>query len=270
MFYIFRNTTSLNSFYVLHIRASDGIFSAIARLYVNTKQIINPKFVFQKEGYVFSTTENSTKISTIGIVNVIGNSLAENVEYRILNPTILFEIGKTSGVIKSKGIIFDRETVDKYMLVIEAVSTLYKNNDTNFQRAITQVSINIIDINDNCPIFVNLPYYATVSIEDLRGSVILNVKAIDLDSFENGEVRYEMKKGNGELFKIDRRSGEISLKQNIEKSDKKYEIIVAAYDNALTPCYAEAPVVIKVSKYCKRSNLFALNFCTYVKKYFLT
>lgn len=85
-------------------------------------------------------------------------------------------------------------------------------------------------------------------MEDLRGSIILNIKAIDLDSNENGEVRYEMKRGNGELFKIDRKSGDISLKQNIEKSEKNYEIVVAAYDNALTPCYAEVPVLIKVCK----------------------
>lgn len=245
---IFRNISRLGAFYNLHVRASDGLFSAIIQVDVNLEKIENPNFLFQKDKYEFSTPENSTKITIIGIVNVIGNFLAENVEFRILNPTNLFEIGKTSGVIKTKGVILDRESVDEYVLIIEAVSTLYKNKENNFRRAITQVVIKILDVNDNCPIFVNLPYYATVSIEDMRGSVIINIKAIDLDANENGEVRYEMKKGNGELFKIDRKSGDISLKQNIEKTDKNYEIIVAAYDNAVTPCYAEVSVLIKVSK----------------------
>ncbi|XP_065362033.1 fat-like cadherin-related tumor suppressor homolog [Calliphora vicina] len=241
-----RNISKLSPVYTLHIRASDGLFSAIAQVDVNIKKIENPNFLFQRDKYEFSTVENSTKITIIGIVNVIGNFLVENVEFRILNPTNLFEIGKTSGAIKTKGVVLDRESVDKYILIIEAVSMLYKNNKIHFRRAIAQVNISILDVNDNCPIFVNLPYYATVSIDDLRGSIIINIKAIDLDSNENGEVRYEMKKGNGELFKIDRKSGDVSLKQNIDKIDKNYEIIVAAYDNALTPCYAEVPVLIKV------------------------
>ncbi|KNC25725.1 putative Fat-like cadherin-related tumor suppressor [Lucilia cuprina] len=241
-----RNMSKLDPSYALHVRASDGLFSAIAQVDINVKMIKSPNFLFQKEKYEFSAVENSTKISIIGIVNVIGNLLVENVEFRILNPTNLFEIGKTSGAIKTKGVVLDRESTDEYILIIEAVSLLYKNNKSHFRRAITQVIISILDVNDNCPIFVNLPYYATVSMEDLRGSVIINIRAIDLDANENGEVRYEMKKGNGELFKIDRKSGDISLKQNIDKIDKNYEIIVAAYDNALTPCYAEVPVLIKV------------------------
>ncbi|KAM7357712.1 FAT atypical cadherin kugelei isoform 3-T4 [Cochliomyia hominivorax] len=241
-----RNISKLSSFYTLHVRASDGLFSTITQVAVNFEKVENANFLFQKDTYEFSTSENSTKISVIGIVNVIGNFLVENVEFRILNPTNLFEIGKTSGVIKTKGVVLDRESIDQYILVVEAISVFYKNNERYFRRAVTKVFINILDVNDNCPIFVNLPYYATVSIEDTRGTVIINIKAIDLDSNENGEVRYEMKKGNGELFKIDRKSGEITLKQNIEKIDKNYEIIVAAYDNALTPCYAEVSVLIKV------------------------
>lgn len=224
------------------------MYSAILQVDVIIEVSENSGISFRKSRYELSTVENTTKISTVGLINVVGNLLFENVEYRILNPTKLFEIGKTSGAIKTTGIVFDREVVDKYKLIVEAMSTLYKNKQKYIRRSITHVDVCILDVNDNCPMFVNLPYYATVSQEDLKGTVVTQVKAIDLDSFENGEVRYEMKKGNGELFKVERKTGEIILKQPIEGHDRSYELIIAAYDGAIIPCSAEVSVSIKVSK----------------------
>lgn len=245
--FYFRNIYELGPRRTLHVRASDGLFSTIAIVDIYTETVDNTAFQFQKDKYEFSTPENSTKVSILGIVTVVGNLIVENVEYRILNPTKYFEIGRTSGAIKTKGIVFDRETIDRYSLIVEATSMLFENGDKLTRRAVVHVDVVILDVNDNCPIFVNLPYYATVSLEDLKGSVVIRIKAIDLDSYENGEVRYEMKKGNGELFKVDRKSGEIVLKQRIESTDNKYELLVAAYDNAITPCYTEVLVTIKVS-----------------------
>lgn len=53
---------------------------------------------------------------------------------------------------------------------------------------------------------------------------------MDLDSGENGEVRYELMKGHGELFRVCRKTGEISLKQPLESHNKDYTLSIAAYD----------------------------------------
>lgn len=172
--------------------------------------------------------------------------MAENVEYIILNPTEMFEIGISSGAIKTTGLMFDREVQDIYKIFVEAKSTIYDKGSTSIRRAITSVFISILDINDNCPMFVNMPYYASVSVGFTKGTIIMKVKAIDLDSSENGEVRYELKKGNGELFKIDRKTGELSIKQIIEGHNRKYDLIVAACDGAVISCCTEVPVQIKV------------------------
>lgn len=58
----------------------------------------------------------------------------------------------------------------------------------------------------------------------------VQVHAIDMDSGDNGEVRYELKKGHGELFKVCRKTGEISLKQNLEGHNREYQLTIAAYD----------------------------------------
>lgn len=49
------------------------------------------------------------------------------------------------------------------------------------------------DVNDNAPVFINLPYYATVQVEAEPGSAIFVVSATDLDSGLNREVTYSLK-----------------------------------------------------------------------------
>ncbi|KAH8411154.1 hypothetical protein KR222_008786, partial [Zaprionus bogoriensis] len=241
-----RNSEYNNKEYALQVRASDGLYSTLLLVRIKIKAILNSNLVFKKKVYEFATFENTTKVTTIGIVNVHGNKLNENVEYRILNPTKLFQIGITSGAIKTTGLIFDREIQDMYKLFIEAKSSKFNRDTASIYRAITEVYISILDINDNCPVFVNMPYYASVSIGYMKGTVIMQVKAIDLDSGENGEVRYELRKGSGELFKIDRKSGEISIKQSIEGHNRKYNLTVAAYDGAVVSCSTEVSIQIKV------------------------
>ncbi|XP_030245298.1 fat-like cadherin-related tumor suppressor homolog isoform X2 [Drosophila navojoa] len=241
-----RNYEFKSQEYILHVRASDGLFSTILLVNIKIETIPDSNFMFKKKRYEFSTFENTTKVATIGLINVIGNTLAENVEYIILNPTEMFQIGITSGAIKTTGVMFDREVQDMYKIFVEAKSWMSRKDNTSIRRAITSVYISVIDINDNCPMFVNMPYYASVSVGFTKGTIIMKVKAVDLDSAENGEVRYELKKGNGELFKMDRKTGELSIKQIIEGHNRKYDLIVAACDGALISCCTEVPVQIKV------------------------
>lgn len=262
--HLFRNSEYDNIEYDLQIRASDGLYSTLLVVHIKIKRIVDGNLVFQKKIYEFSTFENSTKITTVGMVNVIGNKLNENVEYRILNPSELFQIGITSGAIKTTGLMFDREAQDMYKLFIEAKSLKFNKENAIIHRAITLVYISILDINDNCPVFVNMPYYASVSVGYTKGTVIMQVKAIDLDSGENGEVRYELRKGSGELFKIDRKTGELSIKQSIEGHNRKYDLTVAAYDGAVVSCSTEAPIQVKVCTYMKKSIDFQIKYIGFI------
>lgn len=57
------------------------------------------------------------------------------------------------------------------------------------QRFLLQVE----DVNDNAPEFVNLPYYAAVQVDAEPQSAIFKVSAVDRDSGINGEVSYSLK-----------------------------------------------------------------------------
>lgn len=243
-----RHIDKIKSHYKLHVRVSDGKYSSIAYVYVSVENSENSGLVFQKSIYENSVAENSTKIQMVCIVNVLGADLNEHIEFRILNPTDMFRIGPTSGAIETTGKRFDREEKDNYELIIEAKSK--QVGDILPPRvAHVVVRVSISDENDNCPIFVNLPYYTIVSVDEPKGTVILKVQAIDLDAFENGEVRYEMKKGHGELFRVDRKTGEISLKQSLEGHNKEYQLHISAFDGGIIPCSSDVIVNVKVNIY---------------------
>ncbi|XP_038113282.1 fat-like cadherin-related tumor suppressor homolog isoform X3 [Culex quinquefasciatus] len=239
-----RDVESIGSQYKLGVRVSDGKFSKVAYVNIQVETSENSGLIFQKSIYEGSILENSTKITTVTVVNVLGSNLNEHIEFGILNPTDMFKIGLTSGAIQTTGKKFDREVRDNYELIVEARSQLPDREKPRVAHVI--VNVTILDINDNCPMFVNLPYYAVVSVDDPRGSVITKVHALDLDSFENGEVRYEMKRGHGELFKVDRKTGEVTLKQTLEGHNRDYELLISAYDGGITPCSTDVTVHVKV------------------------
>lgn len=228
----------------LQVRASDGKYTSTATVNVFVETSENSGLSFQRPIYESSITENSTKVTTVTVVNVIGAVLNEHIEFRLLNPTDMFRIGLTSGVIETTGQRFDRELSHNHELIVEARSYVPDREKPRIARVIVNVTIS--DINDNCPMFVNLPYYAIVSVEAARGSTITKVHALDADSYENGEVRYEMKRGHGELFKVDRKTGELTLKQTLEGHNRDFELLIAAYDGGITPCSTDVTVHVKV------------------------
>jgi hypothetical protein len=69
------------------------------------------------------------------------------------------------------------------MYTVKIVSSLFppqaRSDDARGDRprvAHVMVNVTILDINDNCPMFVNLPYYAVVSVDAQKGDIITKVR----------------------------------------------------------------------------------------------
>lgn len=228
--------------YRLRVRASDGLYSGTARVELRVREADNSGLAFQKSDYYGSVVENSTKPTTIAVLNVLGAALNEHVEFRILNPVEGFEVGATSGAVRSTGLALDRERRDAYTLLLEARSGAAP--EPRVARA--RLHVSVTDVNDNCPVFVERPYAAAVLAGAEPGAPVLRVRAVDADANDNGEVRYEMKRGHGELFRVDRRSGQISLKQTVDAHNQLYSLVIAAFDGGVPACGAEAEVTVRV------------------------
>lgn len=169
------NPEKMKKNYMLQIRVSDGKFSSVAKVYIAVERSENSGLSFYKDVYLGTVLENSTKITTVVVVNVLGSALNEHVIFNILNPTDMFVIGETSGAIRTTGVRFDRESRDNYELIVEARSHASDNKRPRVARVI--VNVTVLDINDNCPMFVNLPYYAVTSVDARKGDTVTKVRA---------------------------------------------------------------------------------------------
>ncbi|XP_065110593.1 protocadherin Fat 1a isoform X2 [Paramisgurnus dabryanus] len=220
-----QNVTQLRSRYELRVRVSDGRFSKTALVKINVRENKESNLRFTQESYKASVPENSLETKTLAVIAAVGNQVNEPLFYTILNPDKRFKISRTSGVLSSTGIPFDREEQNTFDIVVE-VSREDKVSDI----AHVLVTVIIEDINDNPPVFVNLPYQALVQVDTEVGHAITQVTAMDADIDRNAEINYHLKELN-EYVQISH-DGEISLKKKLEKDhvDTEFVITVVARD----------------------------------------
>ena len=53
---------------------------------------------------------------------------------------------------------------------------------------------------------------------------------MDADLGENGQVRYDLLRGNGDLFAVDQLSGAITLRRSPRGLDTAFRLVVTAHD----------------------------------------
>ncbi|XP_030139512.2 protocadherin beta-15-like [Taeniopygia guttata] len=97
-----------------------------------------------------------------------------------------------------------------------------------------QISIIILDVNDNAPKFTQEPYIAEVMENTPEGSVVLTVLATDQDAGVNGVISYQLSQAVGQsdsAFVIDPITGEIKLTKPLDfEAAETHELIVRATD----------------------------------------
>uniref|UniRef100_A0A673JXY0 Protocadherin Fat 1-like n=1 Tax=Sinocyclocheilus rhinocerous TaxID=307959 RepID=A0A673JXY0_9TELE len=235
-----QNATQLRSRYRLTVQVSDGSFTGTATVKVSVKENKGHNLKFTHEIFTAYVQENSVEKKTLAILSVVGYRVNEPLFYSILNPNSKFEIGRTSGVLFSTGIPFDREEQDLFEMFVEVIKEPRLNGTAH-----VLVRVHVEDVNDNAPVFVDQPYNVIVPIEKNVGSVFRKVTTVDKDIGRNAEVTYYLK-GHDKYFQVSP-SGEISLKRPLElKSVGKFVINIAAQDGGEPPLFSKAEVVISV------------------------
>uniref|UniRef100_A0A9J7YAP4 FAT atypical cadherin 1b n=1 Tax=Cyprinus carpio carpio TaxID=630221 RepID=A0A9J7YAP4_CYPCA len=235
-----QNATQLRSRYRLTVQVSDGSFTGTATVKVSIKENKGHNLKFTQEIFTAYVQENSAEKKTLAILSVVGNRVNEPLFYSILNPNSKFEMGRTSGVLFSTGIPFDREEQDLFEIYVEVTKEPTLNSTAH-----VLVRVHIEDVNDNAPVFVDQPYNVIVPVDKTVGSVIRKVTTVDKDIGRNAKVTYNLK-GHDKYFQVSP-SGEISLKKPLElKSVGKFVINITAQDGGEPPLFTKAEAVISV------------------------
>ncbi|KAM3866654.1 protocadherin alpha-2-like [Diretmus argenteus] len=114
-----------------------------------------------------------------------------------------------------------------------------------------QITVNIMDVNDNTPAFGKLLYKVRVNENAPLGTTILKLDAADSDEGPNGEILYSfMKRGDvnsAEKFDINSKSGDVTVKGSLDHEENAaYEIRVQATDQGSSPRSGYCKVLVEV------------------------
>jgi hypothetical protein len=223
-------------------------------LYLTVNDINDNAPKFSEESYKFSVKE-MTPIGTIvdNTIKAIDNDLPDRpnsqISFRILDGPFsdYFEFPLTSNGKIAVAKQFNYDTFTKCSLLIQVYDHGTPQLSSN-----TTVEINVIDTDDKDPKFSTNFYIGHINSNSKIGTQVNNMRPTSINAFDqdfgiNMTVEYYLTSNPHNMFKIDKTTGQIYLKNLIKNDEKKdYNLIVKAAqtDNPLRSTLAMINIAI--------------------------
>ena len=173
--------------YYLTVSVSDGNFTDQATVDIDCKPLPISDLKFSQAKYNTSVLEGVISASDIAEVRAIGYSIGETITYSIVTPSDFFVISESTGVVSTlPGLEFDRETVDRYEVIVQARDS----GKPTPRVAQSVVLVEVDDVNYNAPRFTEESYFFVVKKSVDVGATVGKVEAHDSDIGNNGEIKY--------------------------------------------------------------------------------
>ena len=166
-----------------------------------------------------------------------------NVEYELMPTTGSenFHIGRYTGILILLNSL-DFETEESYGLTILASIPHY--TEESIEASVT-VEVEVVDVNDNSPVFLPLFYTTVVEEFTKMGTSVVTVHADDGDSGSNKIVRYRLEDGEDVPFSVDSVNGSVTVSGSLN-TPLDYRFYVVAEDSGSPSRSSKAVVFISV------------------------
>ncbi|XP_030001920.1 protocadherin gamma-A2-like [Sphaeramia orbicularis] len=163
--------------------------------------------------------------SDVGVNGLQGYSLSST-DIFTLNPYKIGTDRKVEMVLKKP---LDREKQERLTLVLTAV------DGGNPQLSGTiQVTVSVLDANDNAPICTQAEFRSNVKEDSLKGTTLATVSAKDADEGPHGQIKYSLSNvpdGALGMFDVDEEKGVVTLNGKLDyEKFRHYEIDIQAAD----------------------------------------
>ncbi|CAL1540461.1 unnamed protein product [Lymnaea stagnalis] len=214
--------------------------------------------VFGSSTYSASVDENSA--TTTSIVKVLATDADKNANAAItysINSVLLdgtnantyLKVDSATGVISPKTTI-DYETFKLFTFVVTAT-----DGGSPALSGTATVTITVVDVNDNNPIFSPVFYNAEIAYSGQCQSVITTVTATDADSGNNGLVSYSLQAAAyNYLFSVDSSTGKVSL-SSVADTYTRYALDIQASDAGTTIRTSATPAKVRVDTYIPNNQV---------------
>ena len=167
---IVKDVLHLAGSYQIIVRASDGTYDSDVPVDITIDTAQETGLHFSHQKYSAELAENGSEVEQLMVLQVVGHDLNEHLSFSMLNPSPLFDVGHTSGVVQTTGQPANREKQNNYTLVVEV-----RDERSPPRLAHALVHVTITDVNDNSPRFVKQPYYAILSVNSRTGDLVKQV-----------------------------------------------------------------------------------------------
>ena len=186
--------------------------------------------IFDPKQYSSSVPENAS--IGLSVLQVSATDADESLNGRVRYTIVAgdknrdFSISEDTGIIRvAKNLNYERR--NHYLLTVQAEDS---GVDVRYDSA--TVTISIMDINDNAPVFLDSPYlvYVMENMVELP-TAITTVAAFDADNPPYNRVTYLVKEGDKSVFSVNSSSGQITLLRGLDREDRDhYTLTVVAMD----------------------------------------
>lgn len=218
---------------------------------------------FKRQVYYATISENNPIGSWVLTVLAIDkdSGLNAKIRYSLLGEKVdRFKVDSDTGVITTT-MTLDREETDVYYLTLMAQDC----SPTEPHATAVNLTIVVLDENDNPPMFSSMVYEIYISDKTKAGEFVFGAKAVDNDVGVNSKISYQLAGQHSNNFTIDPETGVISALYDLHKSSTGiFNLKVEATDGGKIP--RKAKMELKI--YLKPSNLFP-NFLTSAKTNFI-
>ncbi|XP_029556904.1 protocadherin gamma-C5 [Salmo trutta] len=140
----------------------------------------------------------------------------------------------------------DREKQAVHHLVLTAI-----DGGNPARSGTTEVTVQVLDINDNAPIFEKSLYECSLLENSPKSTVVIIVKAGDADEGANGAMQYTFAEQTPdfihEMFSIDSESGQITVTGNLDYEESHtYEFNVCATDKGIPAMEGHCSIRVEI------------------------
>ncbi|XP_053383201.1 protocadherin Fat 4-like [Mercenaria mercenaria] len=227
----------------LNVSASDKKYTSYATVIVTIVDENDERPVFEGVPYVFNITENMTIVPhLVGSVRVSDVDSSFNLSLnRTCSDTYNISVSENGDIIANRRFDYEDGTHSLHCEIMarDKLTEVVKQD----------LTINIIDVNDNAPVFANESSGVSITENASKGTSVIEVSASDADnSSMYNQVTYSIFGGNHmELFKINANTGMVSTDQSLAShGGENIVLIIAAEDNGIPPLAAYSRLKIHI------------------------
>ncbi|XP_032418046.1 protocadherin Fat 4-like [Xiphophorus hellerii] len=225
-------------------QTDDLLKTANAVVSVTVEDVNDNAPEFDQSNYNVSLLENSPANTVVFKAVVTDKDQGGFVgTLQILPESTSFSISPDGTVRVINPEVLDREVTETFVFQIEA-----KERDAPNQITTAQVTVNLLDENDNSPTFTSSMYEGQVFKNQTVGMLVVKVEAEDPDDGKNGEIQYSITFGNNDgYFSMDASTGEISLAKIIPLEENRvleFPLYITARDGGTISRSTAAQVIV--------------------------